>query len=36
MLAHDVNLAPGTRLARRVVDILLQAATSNNAGRMLP
>jgi len=36
MLAHDMNLVPGTPLARRVVDVLLQAATSNDAGRILP
>jgi hypothetical protein len=36
MLAHDVDLVPGTPLARRVVDVLLRAATSNDAGRMLP
>jgi hypothetical protein len=36
MLAYDVDLMPGTPLARRVADVLLQAATSNDAGRMLP
>lgn len=35
MLAYDVNVVPGTPLARRVVDVLLQAAVSNDAGRML-
>ena len=35
LLAGDVNTVPGTPLARRVADNLLQAATSNDAGRML-
>ena len=35
MLADDVNVVPGTLLARRVVDMLLQAATSDDAGRIL-
>ena len=35
LLAGDVNVAPSSQLGRRVVDILLQAATSSDAGRML-
>jgi hypothetical protein len=35
LLAGDVNIAPNSKLGRRVADILLQAATSGDAGRML-
>jgi hypothetical protein len=35
LLAGDVNVVSGSPLGRRVVDILLQAATSGDAGRML-
>jgi hypothetical protein len=35
ILAGDVNVMPGTALGRRVIDILLQAAISHDAGRML-
>ena len=36
LLAGDVNVAPNSKLGRRIADILLQAAASGDAGRMLP
>jgi hypothetical protein len=35
LLAGDVNVVPNSKLGRRVAEILLQAATSGDAGRML-
>jgi hypothetical protein len=35
LLADDVNIAPNSKPGRRVVDILVQGATSGDAGRML-